>query len=56
MDENERLKCNKAFSKIQNFIMRVDNTYGINIHELKAQARKMKKIMALRSFSLTILA
>lgn len=55
MDENERLRCNKAFSKIQNFTMR-DNTHGINIHELKAQARKMKKITAMRSFSLTILA
>ncbi len=43
MDENERLMCDKAYSKIQNFTMLVDNTHGIHIHELKSKARKMKK-------------
>ncbi|WP_324280961.1 DnaB-like helicase C-terminal domain-containing protein (plasmid) [Borreliella garinii] len=37
--------CDKAYSKIQNFTMLVDNTHthGIHIHELKSKARKMKK-------------
>ncbi|WP_215539889.1 DnaB-like helicase C-terminal domain-containing protein [Borreliella bavariensis] len=43
MDDNERLRCDKAFSKIKNFKMRVDDTCDIDIHELKSKARKMKK-------------
>ncbi|ABH02420.1 hypothetical protein BAPKO_4530 (plasmid) [Borreliella afzelii PKo] len=43
MDENERLRCVKACSKIENFKMRIDETCRIDIHELKFKARKMKK-------------
>lgn len=43
MDDNERLMCGKAYSKIQNFKMRIDETCRIDIHELNFKARKMKK-------------
>lgn len=43
MDDNERLRCVKACSKIENFKMRIDETCRIDIHELKFKARKMKK-------------
>ncbi len=43
MNENERLMCDKAYSKFKNFKMRVDETCNIDIHELKSKARKMKK-------------
>lgn len=43
MNDNERLRCVKANSKIKNFKMRVDDTCNIDIHELKFKARKMKK-------------
>lgn len=43
MNENERQKCFQAHSKTKNFKMFINDTYGIRIHELKAEARKMKK-------------
>lgn len=43
MDENERLKCNKAFSKIKNFKMYIKGASVMTIHELKAHAREMKE-------------
>ncbi|WP_420025762.1 DnaB-like helicase C-terminal domain-containing protein [Borreliella valaisiana] len=43
MNENERQMCNEAHAKLKNFSICVDDTHGIQIHELKAQARKMKK-------------
>lgn len=55
MNENGRNICDKAFSKLENLSFYVESTHGIHIHKLKAQAREMKKIMALRLFSLTIL-
>nr|WP_301409888.1 DnaB-like helicase C-terminal domain-containing protein [Borreliella japonica]WKC88552.1 DnaB-like helicase C-terminal domain-containing protein [Borreliella japonica] len=43
MNENERRICDKACSKLENFSFYIENTHNIKIHELKAQARKMKK-------------
>ncbi|WP_210368256.1 DnaB-like helicase C-terminal domain-containing protein [Borreliella garinii] len=43
MDENERLMCGKACSKIQNFKMRIKGASVMTIHELKAHAREMKE-------------
>ncbi|WP_215536372.1 DnaB helicase C-terminal domain-containing protein [Borreliella bavariensis] len=43
MDENERQKCVKACSKLENFSFYIENTHNIQIHQLKAEARKMKK-------------
>ncbi|MBB6043452.1 DnaB-like helicase C-terminal domain-containing protein (plasmid) [Borreliella yangtzensis] len=43
MDKNERQKCVKACSKIENYPIVVDNTPNIPIHDLKSKARKMKK-------------
>uniref|UniRef100_UPI003B20FEBE DnaB-like helicase C-terminal domain-containing protein n=1 Tax=Borreliella yangtzensis TaxID=683292 RepID=UPI003B20FEBE len=43
MDENERDIYAKARSKIKNYSLVVDNSYDIQICELKAQARKMKE-------------
>ncbi|WP_187983479.1 DnaB-like helicase C-terminal domain-containing protein [Borreliella bavariensis] len=43
MDENERLKCNKAFSKIKNFKIYIKGASVMTIHELKAHAREMKE-------------
>lgn len=43
MNENERRIFDKAYSKLENFSFYIENTHSIQIHELKAQARKMKK-------------
>ncbi|WP_215538080.1 replicative DNA helicase [Borreliella bavariensis] len=43
MDENERQKCVKACSKLENYPIVVDNAPNILIHDLKSKARKMKK-------------
>ncbi|WP_420025383.1 DnaB-like helicase C-terminal domain-containing protein (plasmid) [Borreliella yangtzensis] len=43
MDENERQKCGKAYSKIKNFKMYIKGASVIGIYELKAHARKMKE-------------
>ncbi|ACJ73202.1 replicative DNA helicase (plasmid) [Borreliella afzelii ACA-1] len=43
MDDNERLMCGKACSKIQNFKMRIKGASVMTIHELKAHAREMKE-------------
>lgn len=53
MDENERQKCVKACSQLENFKLYINDQPGIAIHQLKAQARKMKKNTALRLFSST---
>nr|WP_316261618.1 DnaB-like helicase C-terminal domain-containing protein [Borreliella garinii]WNZ74036.1 DnaB-like helicase C-terminal domain-containing protein [Borreliella garinii] len=56
MDENERQMCVKAHSKTKNFKLYITDIFGIKIHQLKAQARKMKKNTALILFSSTTLA
>lgn len=43
MNENERDMYEKACSKIENYSFYIESTSNIQIHELKAQARKMKK-------------
>lgn len=43
MNENERLMCDKAYSKFKNFKMYIKGASVIRIHELKAHAREMKE-------------
>nr|WP_233464689.1 DnaB-like helicase C-terminal domain-containing protein [Borreliella bavariensis] len=56
MNKNELISYNKSLSELNNFSLYIESTQGIQIYELKAQFRQMKKIAMLRLFLLIILA
>lgn len=52
MSKNEVISYNQTISKLNNLPFYIESTQGIQIHELKAQARKMKRNYDVQTISI----